>query len=297
MSSLSIWMDGELVDRDQATVSIFDHGLLYGDGVFEGIRAYDGTVFKLEEHVDRLFKSARVINLEIPYDPDETIQAVLETVRANGLRDGYVRLVVTRGEGDLGLDPESCSNPTMFIIAADIELYPEEVYEEGLELVTVPTRRNAPEAINPRVKSLNYLNNILAKMEARLAGYQEGIMLDDQGYVVECTGDNIFLLDGDLIRTPPPHMGVLEGITRAALMKLARDEGYEVREEPLNRYDLYVADECFVTGTAAEVLPVVRVDGRPINGGTPGPAARALIRRFREYVEDHGTLIDEEDPS
>ncbi len=296
MSSASIWMNGELVDRDQATVSVFDHGLLYGDGVFEGIRAYDGTVFKLEEHVDRLYDSARVINLEIPYEPDETIQAVLETLRANDLRDGYVRLVVTRGEGDLGLDPESCPNPTMFIIAADIELYPQEVYEEGLELVTVPTRRNAPEAINPRVKSLNYLNNILAKMEARLAGYQEGIMLDDQGYVVECTGDNIFLLDGDLIRTPPPHMGVLEGITRAALMQLARDEGYEVREEPLNRYDLYVADECFVTGTAAEVLPVVRVDGRPINGGTPGPAARALIGRFREYVEDHGTVI-EQDPS
>lgn len=292
MSSVSIWMNGELVDRDEATVSIFDHGLLYGDGVFEGIRAYDGTIFKLEEHVDRLYKSARVINLEIPYDPDETVQAVVDTVRANGLRDSYVRLVVTRGEGDLGLDPESCSTPTMFIIAADIELYPEEVYEEGLELVTVPTRRNAPEAINPRVKSLNYLNNIMAKMEAGLAGYQEGIMLDDQGYVVECTGDNIFHLDGDgSIRTPPPHMGVLEGITRATLMELARDEGFEVREEPVNRYDLYVAEECFVTGTAAEVLPVVRVDGRPINGGTPGPAARTLIGRFREYVRGHGTVI------
>jgi len=285
-------MNGELIGRDEATVSIFDHGLLYGDGVFEGIRAYDGTIFKLEEHVERLYRSARVINLEIPYEFEETVEAVVETVRANGLRDSYVRLVVTRGEGDLGLDPEHCSTPTVFIIAADIELYPEEAYERGLELVTVPTRRNRPEAINPRVKSLNYLNNIMAKMEARLAGYEEGIMLDDQGYVVECTGDNIFVLDGDgAILTPPPHMGVLEGITRESLIELARDEGYEVREQPLNRYDLYVAEECFVTGTAAEVLPVVRIDGRPINGGTPGPAARTLIERFREYVGGHGTVI------
>lgn len=289
MSSVSIWMDGELVDEDDATVSVFDHGLLYGDGVFEGIRAYDGTVFKLQEHVERLYKSARVIDLQIPYTPEETVEAVVETVRANGFPDGYIRLVVTRGEGDLGLDPDHCSEPTMFIIAADIELYPEEAYEQGLELVTVPTRRNAPEAINPRVKSLNYLNNILGKMEAKLAGFEEGIMLDDQGYVVECTGDNIFVLDDGIIRTPPPHVGVLEGITRDVLIELARDEGYTVEEVPLNRYDLYVADECFVTGTAAEVLPVVEIDGRTINEGRPGPTAKTLIRRFREYARNHGT--------
>lgn len=292
MSDSLIWMNGEYVEPDNATISVFDHGLLYGDGVFEGIRAYDGTVFKLEEHVDRLYRSAHVINLDIPYTQDETVSAVVETIRENELHDAYVRLVVTRGEGDLGLDPDHCDEPTMFIIAADIELYPEEVYQRGLELVTVPTRRNQPEAINPRVKSLNYLNNIMAKMEAKKAGYEEAIMLNEQGYVVECTGDNLFIVESDdLIRTPPPYQGVLEGVTRETLIELAEDRGITVKEEPLNRYDLYVADECFVTGTAAEALPVVDIDGRSIDDGTPGPVTEELIEDFREYAAECGTAI------
>lgn len=292
MSETQIWMNGDFVAPDDATVSVFDHGLLYGDGVFEGIRAYEGRIFRLEEHVDRLYRSAHVLDLTLPYDRDEMVDAVVETVRENGLSDAYIRLVATRGEGDLGLDPEHCSEPTVFIIAAGIELYPEEVYEKGLELVTVPTRRNQPEAINPRVKSLNYLNNIMAKMEAKQAGYDEAIMLNEQGYVVECTGDNIFLVESEeLIRTPPPYQGVLEGITRDVLIELAESNGIEVREEPLNRYDLYVGEECFVTGTAAEVLPVVNIDGRDVGEGTPGSVSGNLIEEFREYAGGHGTVI------
>lgn len=292
MSSLSIWMNGEFVSEDEASVSVFDHGLLYGDGIFEGIRAYDGSVFKLEEHIDRLYKSAKVIKLDIPQTPDEMTEAVLEACRKNGVHDGYIRLVVTRGRGDLGLDPENCEDSTVFIIAADIELYPEEAYKQGLELVTVPTRRNLAEALNPRVKSLNYLNNIMAKMEAHKAGMEEGIMLNDEGYVVECTGDNLFIIEADkTIRTPPPYMGALEGITRETLIDVAEQEGYTVREEPLNRYDLYVAEECFVTGTAAEVLPVIEIDDRGISGGSPGPQAKNLIQKFRASVKDHGTPI------
>lgn len=293
MDDVSVWMSGEFVERDNASVSVFDHGLLYGDGVFEGIRAYDGIVFKLEEHVERLYNSAKVINLDIPMSQSEMVEACVESCLKNDVHDGYIRLVVTRGVGDLGLDPDKCGNPTVFIIAADIELYPEEFYEKGLELVTVPTRRNQHEAINPRVKSLNYLNNIMGKMEAKQAGYQEGIMLNEQGYVVECTGDNIFIVESEnVIRTPPPYMGALEGITRDSLIEIAEGEGYRVIEEPLNRYDLYVAEECFVTGTAAEALPVVEIDGREIHGGTPGPAVEHLIEEFRQYVGDHGTPIE-----
>lgn len=293
MDDVSVWMNGEFVERDNASVSVFDHGLLYGDGVFEGIRAYDGIVFKLEEHVERLYNSAKVINLDIPMSQSEMVEACVESCLKNDVHDGYIRLVVTRGVGDLGLDPDKCGNPTVFIIAADIELYPEEFYEKGLELVTVPTRRNQHEAINPRVKSLNYLNNIMGKMEAKQAGYQEGIMLNEQGYVVECTGDNIFIVESEnVIRTPPPYMGALEGITRDSLIEIAEGEGYRVIEEPLNRYDLYVAEECFVTGTAAEALPVVEIDGREIHGGTPGPAVEHLIEEFRQYVGDHGTPIE-----
>lgn len=287
-----IWFNGEYVQRDQASVSVFDHGLLYGDGVFEGIRAYEGRIFKLKDHVRRLYKSAEVIKLDIPYSESDTIDAVVETTRKNNLTDAYIRLVVTRGKGDLGLDPKNCADPNMFIIAADIELYPEQVYKDGLELVTVPTRRNPSEAINPRVKSLNYLNNIMAKMEASEAGFQEGIMLNNEGYVVECTGDNIFVIENDdLIRTPPPYMGVLEGITRDTLIQLAKDNGFEVSEEPLNRYDLYVANECFVTGTAAEALPVVEIDGRTIGDGNPGPNTKQLIDDFREFTTNNGIKI------
>lgn len=293
MEDVSVWMNGEFVDRDRAKVSVFDHGLLYGDGVFEGIRAYNGSVFKLDDHVERLYKSAKVINLDIPITRAEMADACVEACLENDVHDGYIRLVVTRGIGDLGLDPDKCDEPTVFIIAADIELYPEEFYEEGLELVTVPTRRNQHEATNPRIKSLNYLNNILGKMEAKEAGYQEGIMLNEQGYVVECTGDNIFIVEpDDVIRTPPPHMGALEGITRDSLIEIARKQGFEVKEEPLNRYDLYVADECFVTGTAAEALPVVEVDGREIHGGEPGPVVERLIEDFRQYVDGFGTPIE-----
>jgi branched-chain amino acid aminotransferase len=293
MDDVSVWMNGTFVDKADASVSVFDHGLLYGDGVFEGIRAYDGIVFKLEEHVERLFKSAKVIDLDIPMTEKEVIGACVEACRKNDVHDGYIRLVVTRGVGDLGLDPDKCDDPTVFIIAADIELYPEEIYDRGLELVTVPTRRNQHEAINPRVKSLNYLNNIMGKMEAKEAGYEEGIMLNEQGYVVECTGDNIFVVESDdRLRTPPPYMGALEGITRASLMEIAERKGFEVVEEPLNRYDLYVADEIFVTGTAAEALPVIEIDGRSINGGTPGPVVEDLIDAFRDYVSDHGTPIE-----
>lgn len=287
-----IWFNGEYVQRDQASVSVFDHGLLYGDGVFEGIRAYEGRIFELKDHVRRLYKSAEVIKLDIPYSESDTIDAVVETTRKNNLTDAYIRLVVTRGKGDLGLDPKNCADPNMFIIAADIELYPEQVYKDGLELVTVPTRRNPSEAINPRVKSLNYLNNIMAKMEASEAGFQEGIMLNNEGYVVECTGDNIFVIENDdLIRTPPPYMGVLEGITRDTLIQLAKDNGFEVSEEPLNRYDLYVANECFVTGTAAEALPVVEIDGRTIGDGNPGPNTKQLIDDFREFTTNNGIKI------
>ncbi len=292
MAGLTIWMDGEFVPENEATVSVFDHGLLYGDGVFEGIRAYDGVVFKLEEHIDRLYKSAKVMKLDIPLSQREMVEAVLETCRENDISSGYIRLVVTRGVGDLGLDPDKCSTPTIFIIAADIVLYPEEAYQKGLKLVTVPTRRNQAEALNPRVKSLNYLNNIMAKMEARQAGMQEGIILNESGYVVECTGDNIFIVEpGKVLRTPPPYMGALEGITRETLMEVARDGGFKVREEPLNRYDLYVADECFVTGTAAEVLPVVEIDGRLISGGKPGPSAGKLIEEFRRRAASEGAKI------
>ncbi len=292
MDSLSIWLDGEFVPEEEAAVSIFDHGLLYGDGVFEGIRAYEGTVFKLKEHIKRLYRSAKILKLEIPISPEEMKEAVLESCRENGVKNGYIRLVVTRGRGDLGLDPAKCDKPTIFIIAADIELYPEEAYEKGLKLVTVPTRRNLNEAINPRVKSLNYLNNIMAKMEAREAGAKEGIMLNQQGYVVECTGDNIFIIEDDkVVRTPPPYMGALEGITRATLMELAEARGYEVIEEPLNRYDLYVANECFLTGTAAEALPVIEIDGRKINGGVPGPETKQLISDFRDSVVEQGAKI------
>ncbi|MGM0381814.1 MAG: branched-chain-amino-acid transaminase, partial [bacterium] len=244
------------------------------------------------EHIDRLYKSAKVINLDIPMAPEEMTEACLDACRKNDIESGYIRLVVTRGVGDLGLDPDKCDEPTVFIIAADIELYPEEAYEKGLKLVSVPTRRNASEAINPRVKSLNYLNNIMAKMEAKQAGMEEGIMLGPDGYVVECTGDNIFVVeDNNLIRTPPPYQGALEGITRESLLEIAGDEGFEVREEPLNRYDLYVADECFVTGTAAEALPVVEIDSRPISGGEPGPVSKKLISKFRDQVSVHGEEI------
>jgi branched-chain amino acid aminotransferase len=289
---LTIYLDGQFVDESEAKVSVFDHGLLYGDGVFEGIRLYKGCIFRLEQHLDRLYSSAKFIMLDVPLAKEELIEATVETVRRNGLHDGYIRLVVTRGPGDLGLDPRKCPKPSLFIIADSIELYPPELYEKGMEIVTVPTRRNLAEALNPRAKTLNYLNNILAKMEAATSGAPEALMLDASGYVAECTGDNIFLIRAGLITTPPVHLGALKGITRDCIIGLARDAGYEIREVPFTRFEVFDSDECFLTGTAAEVIPVVKVDGRVIGDGKPGPITKELIERFREVTAIDGVKVD-----
>lgn len=289
--ALQIWLDGKLVPEQEAKVSVFDHGLLYGDGVFEGIRAYDGVVFRLKEHLDRLYNGARVIMLEIPLSQEEMTQAVLDTIRANGLRDAYIRLVVTRGVGDLGLDPRKCPQASVFIIAAGIALYPEEVYVKGLRLITCSVRRNSPDALDGSIKSLNYLNNIMAKMEAIRAGVPEGIMLTTDGYVAECTGDNLLLVNGGRLITPPTSIGNLPGITRGAVMEIAARQGLEVREELFRLASVYTAEEVFVTGTAAEIVPVVEVDGRPVSGGKPGPVTQRLLDGFRELTKTDGEPI------
>jgi branched-chain amino acid aminotransferase len=288
---MKIYFNGKLVPKEEAAVSVFDHGLLYGDGVFEGIRFYAGRVFRLDDHIDRLYRSARAIALEIPMTPDEMSLAVLETIRANGLQDGYVRLVVTRGEGSLGLSIKSCPRPTVFIIASTITLYPDEMYENGLRLVTCATRRIAHGALSPMVKSLNYLNNIMAKIEAERAGAGEGLMLNEQGYVAECTGDNVFVVRDGRIVTPPIAAGALAGVTRAVVFELARDLGIDIREENITRYDIYTADECFLTGTAAEIIPAVELDSRPVHDGKPGPVTRRLTEMFRELTRTTGTPI------
>jgi branched-chain amino acid aminotransferase len=279
-----VWINGKLVEKADATISVFDHGLLYGDGVFEGIRVYAGKVFRLREHLDRLYESARHIMLEIPLTREKLSQAVLDTVQANAKQEGYIRLVVTRGAGSLGLDPGKCSNPQVIIIVDDISLYPAEFYEKGLEVVTAATIRNHPDALSPRIKSLNYLNNILAKLEGLRAGCQEAIMLNHVGEIAECTGDNIFLVKNGVLRTPPLNAGILEGVTRNAVLELARSASIPTQEIPLTRHDLYTADECFLTGTAAEVVPVVKCDGRPIGSGRPGPITRQLRERFHQLV-------------
>ena len=288
---LIIYLDGEYVPEENARVSVFDHGLLYGDGLFEGIRAYYGRVFKLKEHIDRLYHGARAIVLEPPITKEEMEHVVLETLRRNNLRDAYIRLVVTRGKGDLGLDPRKCPRPTIFCIASAIQLYPKELYEKGLEVATVPTRRNSPEALNPQIKSLNYLNNILAKLEANLLGVSEAVVLNNEGYVNEGTGDNIFIIKKGRLITPPGYLGILEGITRNSVMELAEKRNIPVEEKPFTRYDIYVAEECFLTGTAAEVIPVVKVDDRVIGSGDPGPITRALIADFRELTKVDGPEI------
>ena len=285
---LKIYLDGKLVDASQAKVSVYDHGLLYGDGVFEGIRSYNGLVFKLREHVDRLYESAHTILLEIPLAKEAMVRAVVATLKANRLRDAYVRLVVTRGPGDLGLDPRKCRRPTIFIITDKIVLYPERVYREGMEIVTVPTPRNLPEALNPQIKSLNYLNNILAKIEATNAGVEEALMLSAHGYVAECTGDNLFIVRGKVLRTPPPYAGLLKGITRGCVMEMAAKTRIPVREEMMTRHDLYNAEECFLTGTAAEIAPIVKIDGRVIGKGKPGPMTLKLMQDFRKLTKTAG---------
>jgi branched-chain amino acid aminotransferase len=282
---------GRWVPQEEATVSVYDHGLLYGDGVFEGIRAYHGRVFRLPEHIDRLYASARTIRLAIPLSKEEMTETLLETLRRNGLKDAYIRLVVTRGKGDLGLDPRKCPHPTVFIITDAIVLYPPEFYEQGLRLITVATRRNIPSALDPAIKSLNYLNNILAKIEVLRAGLVEGLMLNHQGYVAEATGDNLFLVQKGELITPPLYVGLLPGITRQAVIELARAAGYPVREEVFTQHVVYNADECFLTGTAAEVIPVVEVDGRPIGQGQPGSITQRLIEDFRTLTQREGTPI------
>ena len=284
---LIIYLDGKFLKEEEAKVSVFDHGLLYGDGIFEGIRAYNGRVFKLKQHIDRLYEGARTLILDIPLTKEEMTEVVLETCRKNNLTDAYIRLVVTRGKGDLGLDPRKCLKATVFCIASSITLYPQELYEKGLELATVATRRNVTEAVNPMVKSLNYLNNIYAKMEVNRMGLHEGLMLNHDGYVAEATGDNIFLVKDGMLITPPPYVGILKGITRDTAMELAEKSGIIVKEQVFTRHEVFAADEVFLTGTAAEVIPVVKVDGRIIGDGVPGEITKDIIHKFKEL-----TLVD-----
>jgi branched-chain amino acid aminotransferase len=290
---MKIWLDEELVEEKDAKVSVFDHGLLYGDGVFEGIRFYNGRVFRLEEHIQRLFESARAILLTIPWTAEQVCQFTLDTIQANGLRDGYVRLVVTRGAGGLGLNPYLCPRASMFIIASTIQLYPKEFYENGLPIITCATRRPAPSALMPQVKSLNYLNNIMAKIEAIQSGAQEAVMLNEQGYVAECTGDNLFLLKNGKLLTPLISDGALDGITRRAILELSTALGIPFEERTLTRYDIYTSDECFLTGTAAEVIPVISLDRRPIGDGKVGNLTKRFIAAFTELTQATGTPFDQ----
>jgi branched-chain amino acid aminotransferase len=284
--SLLVYINGKLYPKEEAKISVYDHGLLYGDGVFEGLRSYGGRVFRLDEHIDRLWESAKAISLTIPLSKPEMAAAVNETLAVNRIEDGYIRLVVTRGAGYLGLSPDKTSNPQVIIITDFIELYPDELYEKGLEIITAATIRNHPAALSPRVKSLNYLNNILAKIESVRAGYLEALMLNHKGEVAECTGDNIFLITGGELYTPPLDAGILAGITRAVVIELAREAGYQVHEAALTRHDVYVADECFLTGSAAEVVPVVKVDYRVIGNGTPGPVTVKLKELFHQLTRE-----------
>lgn len=288
---MKIFINGKYFNEKTATVSVFDHGLLYGDGIFEGIRAYNGRVFKLKEHIDRLYNSAKALLLTIPMTPAEMTRAVVETCRKNKLRDCYIRLIVTRGPGSLGLNPNRCKNPQVIIIADKIQLYPPSMYQKGLDIVTVPTTRNLINAVNPAIKSLNYLNNILAKIEANIAGVEEAIMLNALGFVAECTGDNVFIVKGDELLTPPLTAGALYGITRGTVMQLGQQVGLRVRETDLTRYDLFVADECFLTGTGAELIPVVKIDGRVIGDGKPGKLTKELVRSYHDLTQSTGEPI------
>jgi branched-chain amino acid aminotransferase len=286
-----IYIDGKFYPEASAKVSVLDHGLLYGDGIFEGIRFYNGRVFRLEEHLDRLWDSARSICLEIPMTMREVTEAVLETIRQNHLRDGYIRLVVTRGVGNLGLNPVQCKHPSVIIIAATIALYHENIYRKGLTIVTCATRRTSPAALNPAVKSLNYLNNVMARIEANLAGADEALMLNDAGNVAECTADNVFIIKRGQIFTPPVTAGALRGITRSIVFEIAAELGIKIMEADITRHDVFIADECFLTGTAAEIVPVVKADGRLIGNGKPGPITVRTISRFHAMTHETGTPI------
>ncbi|MDR0901495.1 MAG: branched-chain-amino-acid transaminase [Opitutaceae bacterium] len=288
---MKIYLDGKFVDQADAKISVFDHGLLYGDGIFEGIRLYSGNIFRLEDHLERLEYSAKAILLKMPWTRKEISDATCETCRQNNLSDAYIRLVVTRGVGDLGLSPWLCAKPSLFIIADKIALYPDEYYTKGLEIVTVPTRRVGPATFSPAIKSLNYLNNIMAKIEARQFGAFEAIMLNDQGYVAECTGDNVFIVHKGEIITPSATQGALKGITRGAIFDIAKDTGVPIREDNLTRYDVWNADEVFLTGTAAETIPITKLDGREIGDGKPGPVFAKVLAAFRKRVLTEGTRI------
>ncbi|MES2572000.1 MAG: branched-chain-amino-acid transaminase [Verrucomicrobiota bacterium] len=291
MNSLQIYIDGNFYPEAEAKVSVFDHGLLYGDGIFEGIRFYNGRVFELDEHLSRLWDSAKAICLTIPMSVEELQEATLETIRRNNLRDGYIRLLVTRGVGNLGLSPDRCKRASVIIIASTIQLYPPEKYAVGMEMVTCSTRRCSPAALSPAVKSLNYLNNIMAKIEATHAGADEGLMLNEEGYVAECTGDNIFVIKRGEVTTPPISSGALCGITRRIVFEICAEIGIPIREAQMTRYDIYTADECFLTGTAAEVIAAIRLDTRAIGSGKPGPLTDRIIARFRELTQSTGTPI------
>lgn len=284
---MKIYLNGKFVSKKEATVSVFDHGFLYGDGAFEGIRSYKSLVFKLKEHVDRLYETTHTLMIKIPLTRKQMIKAVVDTLKANKLKDAYIRVIVTRGEGDLGLDPKKCfGTPGIIIIADKIALYPQELYNKGMEIITVPTVRNNPEALNPQLKSLNYLNNILAKIEAGNSGYCEAIMLDHQGYVAECTGDNIFIVKNGILSTP--SQGRLKGITRDAVLSLAAKTKTKTEERLITRHEVYTADECFLTGTAAEIIPVVKVDGRIIGHGAPGAMTKKMIKMFKTETTKDG---------
>lgn len=286
---MKIYLNGQIVDKKDAKISVFDHGFLYGDGVFEGVRSYSCSIFKLNEHIDRLFESAHSIMLRIPLSKKEMRQAVIKTIKANNLKDAYIRIVVSRGQGDLGLDPRKCKgNETVVIIVGKISLYPKELYDKGMEIITVPTTRNLCEALNPQIKSLNYLNNILAKIEAVNSGCQEALMLDHLGYVAECTGDNIFVVKHEELYTPPQCMGSLRGITREAVLDIAKSKKIITHEHVLTRHEVYISEECFLTGTAAEIVPVTKVDARTIGKGAPGKVTKIIMKEFKKIIKTGG---------
>ncbi len=290
---MKVYVNGKLLDKRDAKVSVFDHGYLYGDGVFEGIRAYNKLVFKLKEHIDRLYESAHSIMLDVPLAKSKMQEAIIKTIQANKLKDAYIRVVLSRGEGDLGLDPRKCKGrQTLVIIADKISLYPKEVYQKGMKIVTVPTMRNLCEAVNPQIKSLNYLNNILAKIEAINSGYQEGLMLDHLGYVAECTGENIFVVKNGQLYTPPQCMGTLRGITRDTVIDIAKKLKIPANEHVLTRHEFYISDESFLTGTAAELMPVVEVDGRKIGTGKPGKITQKIMEEFKKITKKEGVRYE-----
>ncbi len=288
---MKVYINGKFYEKDEAKVSVFDHGFLYGDGIFEGIRLYSGNVFRLPVHINRLFKSAKAIMLDLPWSKQEIMDAVCEACRVNGLKDGYIRLVVSRGKGKLGISPFTCTDPQLIIIADEITLYPKELYENGLKAITVPTRRNSPAALPPMVKSLNYLNNILAKIEAKNLGYEECVLLNSEGNIAECSGDNIFIVSEGVLYTPPCSASSLIGVTRRSVIEIAQELGVPFVEKILTRFDVWTADECFLTGTAARLIPLVELDSRVIGDGKPGPVTKKLSERYLQRATQDGVKI------